>query len=358
MRTIKVVHYINQFFAGIGGEDKAGAPFEVREGAVGAGRALQMALGDRATIVKTLVCGDNTFHETRDDAIEAALRALKEAQAHSHSLRSGTTLLVAGPAFNAGRYGLACAAMCASAKESLGLPAITGLFPENPAVEVYHDRIVIVPTGNSAAGMKEAMEAIARVGLKLASGERLRPAAEEGTIPMGYRANWAVETPAARRAVDLLLTKWSGQPYRSEVVLPKPIEKVPPAPALPDLSKATIALVTEGGLVPVDNPDRIESSSATKWARYPLERLAESPATFKSIHAGYDARWVNADPDRLVPLDAARALEQAGVIGKLHEYFYVTVGTGTSVTNASAIGRAMAEQLIADGVQAAIVTST
>ncbi len=346
---IKVVHYINQFFAGIGGEDKADAPFEVREGAVGPGRALQMALGDRAMIVRTLVCGDNTFHETRDEVIEAALNVMKDARAD---------LLVAGPAFNAGRYGLACAAMCAAAKEALGLPVITGLFPENPAVEVYHDRIVIAPTGNSASKMKDAVEAIARVGLKLAMGERLRPATEEGTIPMGYRANWVVETPAARRAVDMLLAKLSGQPYQSEVVLPKPPERVPPAAPVSDLSKATIALVTEGGLVPIGNPDRIESSSATKWARYPLERLAGQPSHFKSIHAGYDARWVNADPDRIVPLDAARALEQAGVIGKLHEYFYVTVGTGTSVTNAAAIGSAVAKQLIAEGVHAAIVTST
>jgi len=128
---------------------------------------------------------------------------------------------------------------------------------------------------------------------------------------------------------------------------------------VPDLSRATIALVTEGGLVPIDNPDRIESSNATKWARYPLSTLAaDNGANFKSIHAGYDARWVNADPDRLVPLDAARALEQAGVFGKLHEYFYVTVGTGTSVTNATAIGSAIANQLISDGVHAAIVTST
>jgi glycine reductase len=346
---IRIVHYLNQFFAGIGGEDKADAPFEVREGAVGPGRALQMALGERASIVRTLVCGDNTFSERRDDVIDAALRAVQEAKAD---------LLVAGPAFNAGRYGLACAAMCAAAKESLGLPAITGLFPDNPAVEVYRDRVVIVPTGNSAAGMKEAVEAIARVGLKLASGERLRPAAEEGTLAMGYRANWVVETPAARRAVDMLLAKRNGRPYQTEVRLPKPIEKVPPAHALPDLSQATIALVTEGGLVPLDNPDRIESSSATRWARYPLSALAEQPGGFKSIHAGYDARWVNADPDRIVPLDAARVLEQAGAIGRLHEYFYVTVGTGTSVTNATAIGSAIARQLIADGVHAAIVTST
>ena len=60
----------------------------------------------------------------------------------------------------------------------------------------------------------------------------------------------------------------------------------------------------------------------------------------------------------MVPLDAARALEQEGVIGHLHDFFYATVGTGTSVTNATAIGEEMVAQLITDGVHAAIVTST
>lgn len=347
---IKIVHYINQFFAGIGGEDKADAPFEIREGEIGAGRALTMVLENRATVVKTLICGDNTFHETRDDVIEATLKALRDTDAD---------LLVAGPAFNAGRYGLACAAICAAAAESLDLPVITALFPENPAVEIYHDRVVIIPTANSAADMKNAMGEIARVGLKLVSGEQLRPAADEGTIPMGYRANWVSDTPAAMRAADMLLAKMRAEPYHTEIVLPKPIDRVPPAEAVPDLSSATIALVTEGGLVPRDNPDRIESSSATKWARYPLSRLTKNDgADFHSIHAGYDARWVNADPDRIVPVDAARALEETGEIGRLHEFFYVTVGTGTSVTNGEAIGSSIAKQLIADGVHAAIVTST
>ena len=120
-----------------------------------------------------------------------------------------------------------------------------------------------------------------------------------------------------------------------------------------------MALITEGGLVPEGNPDRIESSSATKWARYPITMLEknEDPA-FKSVHAGYDSRWVDEDPNRLVPLDAALALEKEGVIGSLHEYFYVTTGNGTTVTHAERMGTEIAKQLIADGVQAAILTST
>jgi glycine reductase len=347
---ITVAHYLNQFFAGIGGEDKAGAPFEVRDGAVGPGRALQVIFGDQATITHTLVCGDNAFHEDPDANIAAILTALE-------SIRPD--LVVAGPGFNAGRYGLACGAICSAVTERLGIPAITGLFPEAPAVDVYRSRTVMVPTGNSAAGMQEAMAAIARVGLRLARGGGLLPAAEDGRIPKGYRADWPAPERAATRAVRMLVARLRGEDVVTEVELPKPAEVVPPAPAVSDLASATVALVTEGGLVPTGNPDRIESSSATKWARYPVEMLARNGgAGFSSIHAGYDSQWVDADPDRMVPLDALRALAAEGVIGAVHPYFYVTTGTGTTVTHGERIGQEIAEQLISDGVQAVIVTST
>ena len=55
----RVVHYINQFFAGVGGEEAAGTPPEVRTGAVGPGRRLQQLLGDDHQVVATVVCGDD-----------------------------------------------------------------------------------------------------------------------------------------------------------------------------------------------------------------------------------------------------------------------------------------------------------
>jgi glycine reductase len=347
---VRVAHYINQFFAGIGGEDKADTPFEVREGAVGPGRAFAMVLGDEAEIVQTLVCGDNAFHADPEANIDAVLAALSE---------SKPDLLIAGPAFNAGRYGLACGAVSAAAAERLGIPALTGLFPEAPAVDVYRSRVVMMPTGNSAGGMKAAVDAMAGMGMKLARGEALSPADEDGRIPMGYRKSTVTSTPVAYRAAEMLLAKLRGEEFESEVALPEGAEPIPPAPAVPDLATATVALVTEGGLVPEDNPDRIESSSATRWARYPVAMLeANRDPAFKSIHAGYDSQWVDADPNRLVPLDALESLAADGVIGSVHEYFYATTGTGTTVTNAERMGDEIAKQLISDGVHAVLVTST
>src|SRR5919198_338712 len=54
MTTLRVVHYLNQFFAGIGAEDKADAPPGHRGGPVGPGRVLQQLLGDRGEVVATV----------------------------------------------------------------------------------------------------------------------------------------------------------------------------------------------------------------------------------------------------------------------------------------------------------------
>ena len=44
---IRAVHIVNQFFAGIGGEDKADIAAGAIDGAAGAARGLQQQLGDR-----------------------------------------------------------------------------------------------------------------------------------------------------------------------------------------------------------------------------------------------------------------------------------------------------------------------
>ena len=63
---ITVVNIVNQFFAGIGGEDKAGVPVGVSETAAGAARGLQLQLGAQATIASTVHFGDNWFHEHKE----------------------------------------------------------------------------------------------------------------------------------------------------------------------------------------------------------------------------------------------------------------------------------------------------
>src|SRR5262245_19611595 len=121
---LRVAHYVNQFFGGIGGEEQAHVCVSVREGPVGPGRALQAALGDAARVVGTVIGGDNFVSERQDEAktaLAAHLRAL------------APDVVVAGPAFGSGRYGLACSLACGVAR-TLGLPAVTAMHPDNPGV--------------------------------------------------------------------------------------------------------------------------------------------------------------------------------------------------------------------------------
>ncbi|MGH6944455.1 MAG: glycine/sarcosine/betaine reductase selenoprotein B family protein, partial [Geminicoccaceae bacterium] len=54
---LRAVHYLNQFFAGIGAEEHADRPVEVRDGVLGPGRAFEQAWNGEARIVATVLAG-------------------------------------------------------------------------------------------------------------------------------------------------------------------------------------------------------------------------------------------------------------------------------------------------------------
>ena len=67
MTQLKVVHYLNQFFAGIGGEDKANTPPGTEPRPLGPGNSLHQTLtaSDDGSVVATVFCGDTYFTEHR-----------------------------------------------------------------------------------------------------------------------------------------------------------------------------------------------------------------------------------------------------------------------------------------------------
>src|SRR4030095_3268771 len=168
--SLRVVHYVNQFFGGIGGEDQANVGVSVKGGAVGPGRALEAALGDGARIEATIICGDNFASDHADDAARAIGAELA---------RLRPDVLVAGPAFASGRYGLACALACRVARHR-GIAAMTAMHPDNPGVSSGRREVCIVPTGSSTTSMQAALAAIAPLAPPLAAGARAAPPAGEG----------------------------------------------------------------------------------------------------------------------------------------------------------------------------------
>lgn len=346
--SFKVVHYINQFFANIGGEEMAHVPPELRDGFVGPGMAFNQAWKGEAEIVKTIVCGDSYFAEHEKDAKEQVLNWVKELN---------PDLFIAGPAFNAGRYGYACATIAKAVQDELGVKVLTGMYEENPGADLKNS-VLMVATTNSAAGMRKAAPVMAKLAMKLMKGEALGASCEEGYMPNGIRKNFFEAERGSKRAVDMLLAKLADKPFTTEYPMPS-FDRVAPNKAIKDLSKATIALCTSGGIVPKGNPDHIESSSASHYGEYNIagvDKLTE--ATYETAHGGYDPVYANEDPNRVLPVDVLREFEKEGKIGKLHDYFYTTVGNGTAVASAKAFAAEYAQKLLSAGVDAVIMTST
>jgi betaine reductase len=349
MEKLRVVHYVNQFFGGVGGEEAAHSPPEAKEGPVGPGEVLKEALGERGEVVATVICGDNYFAEDMERAAEEVFGLI---EAHRPDL------LIAGPAFNAGRYGPACGKVCQVVQERLGIPAVTGMYEENPGVDLFRRSTHIVETEDNVRGMGEAVVRMARLALKLHGGEQLRSPQEEGLIPKGIKKNVLSEQFASERAVDLLLKKIKGEPYLSEMRLPV-FEKVPPAPPVQDISDALVAVVVEGGLVPPDNPDGIESARATRFAKYSITGIDSlAQGEFAPVSGGFEKSFGAQEPNRLCPVDVLRELEAEGLIGRLHDSFYTTTGFATSLDSSQNMGKAIAEELESAGVDAVLLVST
>lgn len=349
----KGILYINQFFGQIGGEELADFKPEIREGLMGPALELSKQLQGEIEITHTIICGDNFMGSNQEEAIDMIMSFLEGKQ---------PDIFFAGPAFRAGRYGSACGNICKAVKEKFGIPVLTSMNDENPGVEMFKKEFPIFKGGASAAAMRKDIKAMADYGKKIVRGETLLSADEEGYFPRGIRKQIWTEPPvnAADRVIDMLLKKVSGQPFVSELPIP-PSDLVPIAPALTaeELANAEVAVVTSGGIVPVGNPDRIQSASATKWGKYEVSALEDlRQGEYMTIHAGFDPAAANADPDVIVPLDALRAYQKEGKIKGVYKYFYSTVGTGTTQAEASRMGKEIAKELLDAGVKAVIMTST
>ena len=146
---MKILHYLNQFFAQIGGEEKAGQEVLFIPGAVGAGAVIENTLKDHGIEYATLACGDNYFHEEEEKALSAIRAALEQFQ---------PDIFLAGPAFNAGRYGLACAKVCSWVRDNWRIPAITGMHEDNPGTKEIGRHVFAIQTGASAASMQESLK--------------------------------------------------------------------------------------------------------------------------------------------------------------------------------------------------------
>jgi glycine reductase len=204
--------------------------------------------------------------------------------------------------------------------------------------------------------MRTVVPVVAGIAVRLAAGEPVGGPEEEGYLPRGLRSNTTSDRTGAERAIELLLAKLAGD-VRTEVGPTG--DRVAPAPPVADVSSVRLALVSEAGCVPQGNPDQLPTRHANVWLRYPIGGVDSLAAgTYESVHAGFDTTAGNADPNRLVPLDATRELEGRGAFGSLHDAFYTTSGVDTPVATAAKFGQEIAAELLEAKVGAVVLTGT
>ena len=317
---------------------------------MGPGLLLEQLLGNDTKVVMTLVCGDNYAVGNQEAMIGSALEKIREAKPD----RSAP-----GPCFQAGGYGMAAGALSSAGQGKHWIPVVTGMAKRILGSISIGETLYIIDSGNKSAGMRDVLGKMSKLAAKRVSKAEIGLPAEEGYLTRGLIRDQFVEQTAAQRLVDMVLAKVKGEQSESEMV-PTAFAPIPMPPGLKDLSKAKVMLITDGGLVPKGNPDKIQGSAATRWGSYRIEGCNDLEAAkgTEISHGGYDPQFVQARPGSLVPLDAMRELEREGVIGKLHDEFISTSGLANPLSNTRRMGREMAERVKQLGVDAVILTST
>lgn len=344
---MRILYYINQFFGQIGGEEMADHPLEIRNELVGPAIAMSAKLAEGNEIVATAICGDNYAVGNEEHLTEELTKVIKDL---------AIDLVVAGPAFNAGRYGMACGIVCKIAFY-LDVPAVSGMYEENPGLEIYRKYGFIFPTGNNAGGMRKAMPLLVGFVNKLASGADVYDFNKEGYFKRGIRRYFFTDKTGAERAVDMMLDKVNGRNYVTELEMPN-FTRVPIAPEIKDLKQARIAIVTTCGPVPVGNPDRIEAHTASKWCTYRMEDFGGIEMNQTEIaHGGYSPINATNNGNRVIPVDAMVALEEEGYIGEFYKEIYSTVGNSMPVDRAEEFGKSIAQSMLDAEISGAIMTS-
>jgi betaine reductase len=353
MAGTRLMHFINQFFAGKGGENEAGEPVGWVQGTLGPGKLLQTKLGSLAEVVATAYCGDDYFNEHQEEAKAKILEIAREQQ---------VDLFFAGPAFASGRYGFMCSEVCHFLSTSLGVPCITAMYPENPGVQSYRQfkdsNFFLFPTSERVLDMEGALTTISEFISRLGRGAKPGNAVEEGYMPRGIRVVSQAEQTGARRALEMALDKICGRPFRSEIPIVH-MEQVPPPPAVGDMRQAALAILSTSGVVPGGNPDGFKMQRNTQWRRYSVESITSmTDLEWDVRHGGYNNVFMLQNPNYGVPIDVCKEMEKQGVFKRLYPYFYSTPGINGLLSVMQQMGHEMALDMKHEGVDAALLVST
>ena len=159
--------------------------------------------------------------------------------------------------------------------QSLGIAAVTGMYPDNAAIITHRRGLLAVPTGLDPTEMKAILTRMVGLGLRRVHGEPLGSAAEEGYVPAGIRRLVTKDKVGYERAVDMLLAQVAGRPVASEIQV-QPVRSGDPGPARQGLSRARSS----------------GSSSARASSRAATRTTCPGPAALAAGRYSIDGLWL------------------------------------------------------------------
>lgn len=193
---------------------------------------------------------------------------------------------------------------------------------------------------------------------KLLTGEPIGTPEDEQYYAKGKRVNIFREKNGAERAVDMLLAKVKGEPYKTELEI-STYEKVEPSrPHCRPQQGQDRPLHHRRAWSPWQPRPHGGGLSAKFWKEYPVEGDTLESGKWESVHAGFDPVYANNDPNRVAPYDMLKMLEKEGIIGSVYPALISTTGNSTSVADSTRMGQEIAERLVSAGVNGVILTST
>ncbi|MEJ7666348.1 MAG: glycine/sarcosine/betaine reductase selenoprotein B family protein [Hymenobacter sp.] len=345
----RVVHYLNQFFVGAGGEDAAASPPSSQPMA-------PSALADAWPSCSVTELRDRGHRLLRRRRRRRRPEAVAEILALIQAAKPD--LVVTGPAFTSGRYGLACArvAAAATAGRAAGRRA---MHPGQPRPRRGRRRTGGAPAARrpGAWGRRSTTPGRRRPSAWLA-GEALTAADGRSGTPARPAAH------GRRNAARAGGRPGAGPPGRATGTPPRSPSPLRPGdarrPPVADLGAATVALVTEGAPGPRRQPRRASSrpgppsgcaTRSTAWRS--SSRASGGRSTAGSPRCGPTPTRTASCPSTWPASSSGRAPSASCTT----EYL-VTAGNGTSVANARRFGIEWAADLRHSGARAAILTAT
>ena len=96
----------------------------------------------------------------------------------------------------------------------MGIPTVTGMYPENPAADLFRKDTYIVKTEILSSTLRKAAPVMCSIGLRLLKGEHIAGAQEEGYIIRDIILNEEQPLNAAERSIEMLMKKMRGEALR------------------------------------------------------------------------------------------------------------------------------------------------